>query len=61
MLISPVFVTLHTKQGEGNRLVKFGKFAGYAGMIDMLHGLGDRLLARGFSETLYESSIDVVC
>jgi alpha-aminoadipic semialdehyde synthase len=34
---------------EGNRLVKFGKFAGYAGMIDMLHGLGDRLLAMGYS------------
>lgn len=36
-------------EAEGNRLVKFGKFAGYAGMIDMFHGLGDRLLAMGFS------------
>ncbi len=54
-------------EAEGNRLVKFGKFAGYAGMIDMVrkrksvcirfvtltcvqfHGLGDRLLAQGFS------------
>lgn len=52
---------------DGNRLVKFGKFAGYAGMIgaffffecflvvvnvfiqDMFHGLGDRLLAAGYS------------
>jgi len=34
---------------DGKRLVRFGKFAGYAGMIDMLHGLGDRLLALGYS------------
>jgi alpha-aminoadipic semialdehyde synthase len=36
-------------ESEGNRLVKFGKFAGFAGMIDMFHGLGDRLLAMGYS------------
>jgi len=31
------------------RLVRFGKFAGYAGMIDTLHALGDRLLGLGHS------------
>ena len=36
----------------GNRLVKFGQFAGYAGMIDMLHAMGDRLLALGYSTPL---------
>lgn len=25
---------------EGNRLVMFGRWAGYAGFIDILHGLG---------------------
>lgn len=34
---------------KGKRLVRFGKFAGYAGMIDTLHALGDRLLALGHS------------
>ncbi|KAF2073709.1 hypothetical protein CYY_004997 [Polysphondylium violaceum] len=34
---------------QHRRLVRFGSFAGYAGMIDMLHALGDRLLAKGFS------------
>jgi len=34
---------------EGMRLVKFGTFAGYAGMIDTLHGLGQRLLGLGQS------------
>ncbi|GAM18563.1 hypothetical protein SAMD00019534_017380 [Acytostelium subglobosum LB1] len=34
---------------KNRRLVRFGSFAGYAGMIDMLHALGDRLLAKGFS------------
>jgi alpha-aminoadipic semialdehyde synthase len=33
----------------GQRLVRFGKFAGFAGMIDMLRVLGERLLALGFS------------
>jgi hypothetical protein len=31
----------------GQRLVAFGKFAGIAGMIDILNGLGLRLLALG--------------
>ena len=30
------------------RLVLFGTFAGYAGMINAFNGLGDRLLAMGY-------------
>jgi len=33
----------------GRRLVAFGEFAGMAGMIDFLRGLGERLLALGYS------------
>jgi len=32
---------------HGSRVVMFGKWAGYAGMINILHGLGLRLLALG--------------
>merc|ERR1719443_1211167 len=32
---------------QGQRVVAFGKYAGIAGMIDILHGLGVRLLALG--------------
>uniref|UniRef100_A0A7E4ULH5 Saccharopine dehydrogenase n=1 Tax=Panagrellus redivivus TaxID=6233 RepID=A0A7E4ULH5_PANRE len=32
---------------DGKRLVMFGKWAGYAGFINILHGLGLRLLALG--------------
>ena len=32
---------------EGRRVVAFGKYAGVAGMINILHGLGLRLLALG--------------
>lgn len=32
---------------EGRRMVAFGKYAGVAGMINILHGLGLRLLALG--------------
>lgn len=32
---------------RGQRLVAFGKYAGVAGMINILHGLGLRLLALG--------------
>lgn len=32
---------------SGQRLVAFGKYAGVAGMINVLHGLGLRLLALG--------------
>lgn len=31
------------------RTIAFGKFAGYAGMIDMFRGLGERLLSQGYS------------
>merc|ERR1719197_1075559 len=34
---------------DGNRLVRFGRYAGYAGMVDFLHSLGNRLLAMGYS------------
>eukprot|EP01027_Heterolobosea_sp_BB2_P007667 GEZU01011390.1.p1 GENE.GEZU01011390.1~~GEZU01011390.1.p1 ORF type:complete len:716 (+),score=208.53 GEZU01011390.1:129-2276(+) len=34
---------------NGKRLVKFGYFGGLAGTIDMLHVLGDRLLAAGYA------------
>ncbi|CAJ1400563.1 unnamed protein product [Effrenium voratum] len=43
---------------SGSRLVAFGAFAGYAGVgglrgaIDFLRGLGERLLALGFSTPL---------
>ena len=32
---------------NGARVVAFGKYAGVAGMINILHGLGLRLLALG--------------
>lgn len=32
---------------SGRRLVAFGKYAGYAGMINALHGMGVQLLERG--------------
>jgi alpha-aminoadipic semialdehyde synthase len=33
---------------NGARVLAFGKYAGYAGMINCLHGLGDRILQLGF-------------
>jgi len=35
------------EDASGKRVVAFGKYAGIAGMIDILHGLGLRLLALG--------------
>lgn len=32
---------------SGQRVVAFGKYAGVAGMVNILHGLGLRLLALG--------------
>lgn len=32
---------------SGQRMVAFGKYAGVAGMVNILHGLGLRLLALG--------------
>ncbi|KAI8329962.1 Saccharopine dehydrogenase-domain-containing protein [Chlamydoabsidia padenii] len=37
------------KDQDGKRLVAFGEFAGKAGMIDMLHGMGHRFLGLGYS------------
>lgn len=34
---------------QGSRLVAFGEFAGRAGMVDFLRGLGERYLALGYS------------
>ncbi|KAJ1281347.1 hypothetical protein BS78_04G299100 [Paspalum vaginatum] len=34
---------------DGKRLLAFGKFAGRAGLIDFLHGLGKRYLSLGYS------------
>lgn len=34
---------------NGKRLIAFGKFAGRAGLIDFLHGLGRRYLSLGYS------------
>jgi len=33
---------------DGKRVVMFGKFAGYAGFVDLVHGFGKRLLSLGF-------------
>ncbi|KAI9255460.1 Saccharopine dehydrogenase-domain-containing protein [Sporodiniella umbellata] len=41
----------------GKRLVAFGKFAGNAGMIDTLHGMGHRFLGMGYSTPLMYMSM----
>lgn len=40
---------------NGNRVVAFGKYAGIAGIINILHGLGLRLLALGHHTPLMVS------
>ena len=50
------------KDKQNNRLVAFGSFAGSAGMINILHGLGDRLLSRGIRSPFlvnYISNVDM--
>ncbi|OAD69755.1 hypothetical protein PHYBLDRAFT_116084 [Phycomyces blakesleeanus NRRL 1555(-)] len=37
------------KDSSGKRLVAFGQFAGNAGMVDSLHGMGHRFLGMGYS------------
>ncbi|KAF7721008.1 hypothetical protein EC973_005558 [Apophysomyces ossiformis] len=37
------------KDETGKRLVAFGQFAGNAGMVDALHGMGQRFLGLGYS------------
>jgi len=44
-------ITTTGKRG-GPRLVAFGNYAGYAGAIDFLRGMGERFLALGFSTPL---------
>ncbi len=39
------------ENNQNRRLVFFGKFAGYAGMVDTLHGLGQRLMQQFNIET----------
>lgn len=41
---------------DGKRMVAFGQFAGIVGMVDMFQGLGQRLLADGFSTPFLLSS-----
>lgn len=36
-------------RGTGQRLVAFGNYAGIAGMVDTMRGLGERLLAQGLN------------
>jgi len=42
---------------QGSRVAAFGKYAGVAGMINILHGLGLRLLALGH-HTPFMASLD---
>ncbi|CEG74882.1 Putative Glyceraldehyde-3-phosphate dehydrogenase-like C-terminal domain-containing protein (Fragment) [Rhizopus microsporus] len=42
---------------KGRRLVAFGKFAGNAGMIDILHGMGHRFLGLGYSTPFMYTSM----
>ena len=41
------YETIRSK--DGRRLVAFGQYAGIAGMIDGLRGVGERLLSKGYS------------
>lgn len=47
-LIDYECITIGGQRG-GKRLVAFGRYAGLAGMIDFLRGLGERFLSMGFS------------
>lgn len=46
---------------KGQRVVAFGKYAGVAGMIDILHGLGLRLLALGHHTPFLVNMMCVKC
>eukprot|EP01094_Clydonella_sp_ATCC50884_P024902 TRINITY_DN6379_c0_g1_i1.p1 TRINITY_DN6379_c0_g1~~TRINITY_DN6379_c0_g1_i1.p1 ORF type:complete len:902 (-),score=345.38 TRINITY_DN6379_c0_g1_i1:572-3277(-) len=39
---------------NNNRLVRFGKWAGYAGLIDLLRAFGNRLLGLGYSTSFLQ-------
>ena len=43
--------------GPDGRLVKFGPYAGYAGLIDTLHALGQALLAKGYASPFLHVSL----
>lgn len=45
---------------SGQRVVAFGKYAGVAGMVNILHGLGLRLLALGHHTPFMVSNVIVV-
>lgn len=45
---------------SGKRLVLFGKHAGYAGMINALHGLGLRMLGLGYNTSFLVSANQVL-
>ncbi|KAI7906802.1 Saccharopine dehydrogenase-domain-containing protein [Cokeromyces recurvatus] len=45
------------KDESGKRLVAFGEFAGKAGMIDILHGMGHRFLGLGYSTPFMYTSM----
>lgn len=41
---------------KGKRLVAFGRYAGCSGAVDILHGLGNFLLSKGFGTPLINVS-----
>lgn len=43
----------------GHRVVAFGKYAGVAGMVNILHGLGLRLLALGHHTPFMVNSLEL--
>ncbi|KAI9471949.1 MAG: Saccharopine dehydrogenase-domain-containing protein [Benjaminiella poitrasii] len=45
------------KDETGKRLVAFGQFAGKAGMVDILHGMGHRFLGLGYSTPFMYTSM----
>lgn len=46
---------------HGARVVAFGKYAGVAGMVNILHGMGLRLLALGHHTPFMVSVVFCVC
>ncbi len=46
---------------HGNRVLAFGRFAGYAGMINCLHGLGDRFLQLGYRTPFLVKILIFIC
>lgn len=46
---------------NGQRVVAFGKYAGVAGMLNILHGIGVRLLALGHHTPFMVSQVSIMC